>query len=69
MVVDGSVGGGLCLLDVVCLGSEKNSVGEWWWSLQTVWKYLTSLMYVLVNGWDGKFHIVCILSQFKKIFN
>ena len=30
MVVDGGAGGGLCLLDVVCLGSEKNSGGEWW---------------------------------------
>ena len=29
MVVDGGAGGGLCLLDIVCLGSEKNSGGEW----------------------------------------
>ena len=66
MVVDGGAGGGLCSLDVVCLGSEKNSGGEWWWSLQTVWKYVTSLMYVLVNGWDVNFILSVFHHNLKK---
>lgn len=33
----------------------------------TVWMYLVPLMFILKNGYSGKFYVMCILPQLKEI--